>query len=282
MNKNKKTKKSLVKFTVLVSKTVQLLKQKKVPLTKIIVIYAALYLIFISGLNTQLNYQDVLQLVQESKVGKSGWFSQNISVISNLFSNVGTTQGDAASLMQIFLFVLATMACIWLFNNKSVSVRSAFYDGTARLVPFLLVIVMLFVTLIPTAIGSSIFSIAQGAGAQGTELISISLLSGVLLLLSVYWLSSWVFAIYYASEKDSAPIASIKLAVALTKGYRFWLVRNFVLFVICVLVLLFSVMLPIVIILPFIAAYVAYALCFVLFAVTQAFLFVNFRSLKSE
>lgn len=256
------------------------------PIAGVTVVYGLLYFVLVMGLSISYSYNDISQTVSETLGESSGAFARNIVSITTLFSGSSNSQSDATVLVQFLLFIIATMAMIWVLRRlqslKHIKIREAYYEGSSRIVPFILVFTLLLVTFVPSAIGSVIFSAAQSAGAVGIELVVAGLISGALLLLTLYWFVVWLPALYIVSLPNGTPIAAIKASSKLTKKRRFWMLRQLIALAAVLVLGIFTVMLPIVMVVPAVAVAAAFIVAFTAFAVAQTFIYTMYRSLLDE
>lgn len=272
----------LPKFTALCASTWTELSNFWRPLMGVTLVYALLYYVLVLGFSVSYSYQDVADSITSQLGASAGWLSKSSLTIVNLFSP--TTQNDSASIVQFLLFVIATLAIIWVLrqlrNLKHIRMRDAYFEGSARVVPATLVMILFLVPFVPAIIGSSIFSIALAGSTLEITLGAVG--AGLLLFLTVYWLCAWLPAIYIVSLPKGTPIKAIRAAAKLTKKRRFWMIRNLLLGVFATLAITFLVMLLFVWLLP-VASPVAAIICsFVIFMVLQTYLFIMYRGLLDE
>jgi hypothetical protein len=158
--------------------------------------------------------------------------------------------------------------------------RDAYFDGTARIVPTTIVLVLLLVTFIPASIGSAIVSVLQSG--SGIELTIAALIAAALFFATLYWLCAWFPALYVVSLPKGTPITAIRSAAKLTKKHRFWMVRNVLLFLFVTVLIDFIVMLLFVWIVPAASVVAAYIVSFITFGIAQTYLFIMYRGLLDE
>lgn len=285
--KPKIQKKKLPGFWKLVASTWNDLTTFWRPIFGVTAVYGVLYFILVLGLSVSYSYSDVTASVAESLGENAGWLATQSAIIFSLFTgSSASNQSDATVMVQFLLFIVATLAIIWTLRRlqslKHIRFRDAYYSGNAQIVPFLLVSVILLLTLIPAIIGSTIFGVAFSAGAIGIELVIVSIVTGLTLFLSLYWLVAWLPALYIVSLPGGTPIKSIKASAGLTKKHRFWFLRNIAGLAILILFAMFAAMLPIVLAVPVIAIGAVFVVSFIAFACVQTFLYRLYRSLLDE
>lgn len=247
------------------------------PLVGVTATYAVLYFVFVMSFQLNSNVAELLSTT-------TGKLPQAFGVISDsMFNSYSGAQSDATTLIQILLFVAATLALVWtlrrLQNLQKAGIRDAYYEGPARLVPVLIVSLILMLTFIPALFGSTVLSYALSASTGGFELaiasiISLALIFASLLLFVMYWP-----AFYIVTLPQMYPIKSLKAAAKVTKKYRLSIMRKFVLLGMFCFLLLLILMLPIALTVPMVVPYVLYLVVFGIFMISQVFLFELYRSL---
>lgn len=279
--KTNKIKAKLPNFWVLAARTWQELATFWKPLGGVVLVYGLLYFALVMGFSVAYTYQDIAGDIAET-LGTANWFATNSLTVLNLFAS--SNQSDAGAIVQFLLFVMASLAIIWTLRKlrtlKHIRMRDAYFDGTARIVPMTLVVVLLLVTFIPATVGSAIISVLQ-AGSTVEQIIG-AVIAGGLFLLTFYWLCAWFPAIYVVSLPKGTPIVAIRSAAKLTKKRRFWMLRNLLLVAIVTLLIDFMVMLLFVWLLPAASVVAAYIVSFITFGVLQTFLFMMYRGLLDE
>jgi hypothetical protein len=275
--------KKLPGFGGLLAKTWQEIATFWRPLSGVVLVYGVLYFMLVLGFNLSVSYKDVADSVSSELGSGAGWLSKSSLTVVNLFTT--SNQSDAGTMVQFMLFVIATLAFIWTLRQlrtlKHIRMRDAYFDGTSRIIPTMLVMVLLLVPFIPAAIGSSIFSVVNSTSNR-LELTIAGLIAGLLVFVTFYWLSTWLPAIYIVSLPKGTPIVAIRSAMKLTKKHRFWMLRNILLFAILIGIFAFIFMVCVVLALPVASVVLAYIIGFVIFGITQTYLFTMYRSLLDE
>lgn len=206
----------------------------------------------------------------------------SLSVFTYMLAKTGGVDSQAAGVYRVLLVLTVSLALIWTLRQtylkKRVRIRDGFYGGMAPLVPFLLVLLVVILELLPLAIGSYIYTIAS-SGASGPELVLWGVMIFLLGVLSFYMVCSSIFALYIVCLPGMQPVAALRSAVNIVR-YRRWLVMRRVLFLPLLLLLLALVLL-----LPFILFFTAIAgwvlaLCTILMVpLLHAYMYTLYREL---
>ncbi|HUC87177.1 MAG TPA: hypothetical protein VMR75_02530 [Candidatus Saccharimonadales bacterium] len=144
-----------------------------------------------------------------------------------ILSNLGLdTTGDSTfsaylAFAQLCMNVALIYAIIELLNGRSVSVRQAYYKGSAMLVRLALVTLLLFFMAVFLLISGVI--LAYGIIAPGTQLTAVeqallAVLAIAIAIPSVVLLIRGVFAIYVLFETEQGPVQAVRTSRQLTKG----------------------------------------------------------------
>ena len=247
------------------------------PLVGITLVYAVLYFVFVTGFSITNGFRLVVDTNQNR-------FLQAINGITTSLNDVyAQGQSDATVLIQMLLFVIASLAIVWSLRKlqalKKITIRDAFYQGPAQIIPVLLVSAVLLLTLIPAVFGSSILTVVLMSASTGVELIIVSVVGGVLLLVSAWLFSMFWPAFYIASLPQTRPVQALKSAKAITKRRRLSIIRKLIILGLVVVVAALAILLPAVLIVPTFAQYFVYAALFAVFLFTQIYLYELYRSL---
>ncbi len=265
-------------------KALQLIRQHKKTLFGVFIIFSVLSLIFVRGLGGT-EALDLRELLTELFDGGLGRLIGGVAVLGLLASDVTAAPNELAGLYQTILFLLVSLAAIYVFRvaktGKSVGIRESFYRGMYPLIPFILVLFVIGLQLLPLAIGAWLFGTvtATGLTVHLVETLLWGILFFLLAILSLYMVTSSLFAMYIVTLPDMYPLQALRSARGLVR-FRRWTVMRKVLFLPLVLVLIGIIaLLPIVIFITPIAefAVMAYSLATVIFS--HAYMYTLYREL---
>ena len=231
------------------------------------------------------NLTKIKSTLESTSPATSNSVSTGLSLYSFLIAGGVNSASQAGAAYQSLLLVIVSLALIWALREtmaaQTVRVRDSFYKGMYPLVPSLLVLLAIFAQLIPLALCSFIFGLVTKNGIA-TNLLQLSLwsllpLAG--LCASVYFLISSLFAGYVVTLPDMAPLKALRSARGLVK-YRRWTVLRKLLFVPFVFLVGGAViMLPFVLWLTPVAAWVFFVLSTVALVLFQAYMYTLYREL---
>ncbi|MDQ3064721.1 MAG: hypothetical protein M3Q36_00410 [bacterium] len=290
---NRKNKKKIIKqsgklpnsFVLLAHAMLHLWRYKKL-FGGIFVLYVLLYVVLVKGLATNFQVESTRELIEEALGEKLQGAMAATALFGALIGTAGATASEAGSVYQLVLFIVFSLAIIWAlrasYGGRSIiKVRESFYSGMYPLVPYLLVVMVVFVQLLPALLGLTIYNIvaANAIAVNIFQQVLMILFLVMSLFLSVYLISSSIFASYIVTLDKMTPLKALRSSKKLVK-YRRWTLLRKILFLPVVIALFFGmVFLPLVLILPLVAE-VLFLLCsLALIFVVHAYLYELYREL---
>jgi len=186
------------------------------------------------------------------------------------------------------LVIVASLAIIWalrqVLSGTRPRIRDAYYKGMYPLIPFILVLLVIGLQLLPLLIGSTLFSlvISNGIAVYLVEKLVWALLFAALALLSLYMISSSIFALYIVTLPDMTPLKALRSARQLVR-YRRWTILRKILFLPILLVVVAAVvMLPIIVWLTPLAQWVFFVLTLFAIAAVHSYVYSLYRELLDD
>ncbi len=253
----------------------------------ITIIYGLLNIILVTGLANKLDLTSLKSTLQTA-FGSGGAVTSTLTVFAVLVSSVGGSVSGAASAYQLILTLIASLAIIWALREVSagtrVRVRDAYYRGMTPLVPFALVLVVIGLQLVPLIVGGTVFNIVinNGIAVYAAEKFLWGALFALLGLLSIYMISSSIFALYIVTLPDMTPLKALRSARALVRFRRWTVLRKVLVLPVMLLVLLALIMLPVIYFATAAAQWVFFALTMFGTAVVHSYLYTLYRELIRE
>jgi hypothetical protein len=254
----------------------------------ITVVYGLLNLILVHGF---ANGTDVGSLkTQLSKIfsGNYGSLVSSLTIFVVLIGSAGNGSSSTAGAYQALLVIVASLAIIWalrqVLTGTRPRIRDAYYRGMSPLVPFILVLLVIGLQLLPLLVGSTLYSlvISNGIAVHFVEKLFWAVLFVGLALLSLYMISSSIFALYIVTLPDMTPLKALRSARQLVR-YRRWTVLRKLLFLPILLVVAAAiVMLPIIVWLTPLAPWVFFGLTMLAIAAVHTYTYTLYRELLNE
>jgi len=199
------------------------------PIAILLAMYVGLATLFV-GLVQQDEYLTLSESIKEFGPELIGGQVDALTRTLGIFG-VAVTGGlneTVSEVQQIFMgmvFILMWLVLIWLLRQllagNMVKVRDALYNGSTPLISTLLIVLLMIIQSIPAVLGVLIFSLAtQGAVVAGVVGMLFAIGSLPLILLSLYWLTSSVFALLIVTLPGTYPMAAVRAAGNIVRGRR--------------------------------------------------------------
>jgi hypothetical protein len=198
-----------------------------------------------------------------------------------------STQGSSeiAQVYQSFLLIFASLALIWLYRQQqagnNVTMKMAFYRGMYPLVPFILVLLVMALQLIPALIGNFLYTtvVTSGLAVGVVEQTMWLLFFITTLLLSLYMISSSSIALYIVTLPEMTPMIALKQARELVRFRRFSILLRAIAIILVIFVLLFIIVLPIIFIAPTLAEWMFFGITLLAVPLVHGYMFSLYREL---
>ena len=251
----------------------------------IAVINALISFVFLQGLGSSFDINE-LKTSFEELFGESGnEIGTAAAIFGYLVGSAGSTPGEASGSYQLSLTLVTSLAAIWAVRQVQAGekprLRDSFYKGMYPLIPFLLVLFVIALQLIPLLIGNLIYAtVTQNSLAASVAEQVLTLLVFIsLALLSGYMLVSSLFAMYISTLPDMTPLKALRSARELVLHRRLAVSIRIVALPIVGLVLAAIVFIPLIIVAaPLAQALFILATSFSLVA-AHVYMYLLYRSL---
>lgn len=248
----------------------------------IIGVYALLNILFAQGLAALQNLDSAKTSLDQAE-SSSGALVTGLALFVSLAGFANTD--PAAAVYQFVLALIASLAVVWalrqVYAQNMVRVRDAFYKGMFPLVPFVLVLLVIGVQLIPFLIGAFVYSIvsATGVAASAAELVLWGTMFFLLALASLYMVASSIFALYIVCLPDMTPIQALRSARKLVLGRRWMVLRKVVFLPIAIVLLALVLLMPLLVYATAIAGWVYFLYSMAGLAIVHSYMYRLYRSL---
>jgi hypothetical protein len=272
-------------WKILASSLHHLYRNKKLFLG-ILAIYGVLYILFIKGLGTNFQLGSLRENLQDTFGGSLGALGTGVALYGLLLGSAGNASSEVAGAYQTALVIIVSLALIWALRqtyaqNTKVRIRDSFYKSMYPLVPFILVALVIMLQFLPALIVSSLYSVVQsnGLAVSGVEQTVAAIVLAGGLLLSLYFVSSSLFALYIVTLPDGTPLSALRAAKKLVRFRRAAIIRK-VLFL-PIILLLFSavILIPLIIFLAPAAEVLFMTFTILALGVVHTYFYTLYRSL---
>ena len=196
----------------------------------LVVVYMVVTIV-ISGVGSQGAYANLAQTLKDSSgdlfkgnfgsVGQAGLLLFT-SVATGLTPNITQAQSVIGGMATFF----GWLASVWLLRNvlagHNPRLRDGLYNSGAPVLATIIVGFIVTLQLLPTAIGLIIYTAAQNSGLMDSGIAALLVWLAVilLLLLTLYWLSSSLIALVIVTLPGMYPLRAIRAAGDVVIGRR--------------------------------------------------------------
>lgn len=222
----------------LIARTFRLLKHEWKKVLALIAIFAPVSWI-VSGLYSQ-SFSDVKLALNVLGEGSLGAAEEALVLFTGFFAAQGGISPDSLVILNV-LFLLFWLSFVWIaryaYAGKRTSIREAIYTSGAAFVPFLLLLMLLIIQLIPMLFANLLISSMTGTGFSQTsaEIALFATLAVLLIILSLYFIMSTLIALQIVALPGMYPWRALRNARKLIGGQRFSVLRKVVMLTVVVL-----------------------------------------------
>ncbi len=251
----------------------------------IVVVYGLLNALLVQGFKISGGLDESKTLLEQAFSGNLSHLRTGFTLFFYLVGSSGNTSNPTAGAYQFMLVIVVSLALIWtlrqVYAGQKVRVRDGFYNGMAPLIKWILVLLVIGLQLIPLTIGIMLYGavVSNGIAVSALEQVVWALLTFLLTLLSLYMVSSSLFALYIVTLPDMTPLSALRSARQLV-AHRRWAVMRKVFFLpIILLVLAGLIVVPFIMYATPIAALVFFALSMLLIPTAHSYIYTLYRSM---
>jgi hypothetical protein len=250
----------------------------------IVAVYLILNILFASGLS---NLSGAVSTIRSdfSSNTQPHTFAKAVSGFLGLVGSAGSSGSSSASVLQSCLFIIESLVIIWalrqLLAGRKIGVKEAYYSSMYPLIPFLLVVFVIILQLLPISFGALVVNAVVTSAAASLSLATwiswIIFLS--LAAWSFYMLSSSIFALYIVTLPDMQPREALKSAKNLVSYRRLKLIPKIIYLPVFILVVMAIIIIPLIIFASVLVAPVFYILSMLAILFIHNYLYALYRSL---
>lgn len=254
----------------------------------ITLVYGLLNLLLVQGIAGSNDASSLKASFDDAFSGSMGSLISGFGVFAFMVGSAGNANSQTAGAYQLFLALIGSLAMIWalrqVLSGKKIRIRDSFYKGMYPLIPYILVLLVVGLQLLPFLIGSTMYTLVinNGIAVLPIERILWALLYFLLALLSLYMLASSVFATYIVTLPDMTPLNALRSARELVKHRRWTVLRKIICLPIILLAVAAIIMLPIIMLATFLAQWVFFILTMSALIATHTYMYTLYRELLNE
>jgi hypothetical protein len=242
-------------FTIYVAKTIWKYR-------KTFILLAILYSVFtllMVGIGSQDLYSTISKTLNTTsgdffngvlgQIGKSG-----LLFLTTATGGISQTLTEAQQVYAGIITLLTWMTTVWLLRNlmagHKVKMRDGLYSAGAPIVATFIIALVFIVQLLPLALAVIGYSAASSTGllSGGVEAMLFWIAALLLVVLSLYWITSTFFAMVIVTLPGMYPYQALKTASELVIGRRLRILMRIIWMFIVTAIAWVIVMIPIIII----------------------------------
>ncbi len=229
----------------------------KILFAKLFGVYAILNMMLV-GMISQESYttlsDNLTFMGNELSGGDIGSISHAVALFSaTITGSLNQTPSESQQIYGGLLFLLGWLTVVWLIRQllagHKVNLRDAIYSSGSPIVSTFIIFLVILVQLLPFAFALIAYGVAQQTGLLEEGLISMFfwIIAGLLMLMSLYWVTSSFIALVIVTLPGMYPLAALKNAGDLVVGRRLRVMLR-LLWLIFIIVLIWAIILiPIII-----------------------------------
>ena len=220
-------------------------------------VYVLLYALLV-GVQSQDTYTVLTDTLKETSgealSGNWGAIGQASLLFLTIASfGVSAEASEAQQIFSVLIFLMAWLATVWLLRNllagHKVKLRDGLYNSGAPLFAMVCISLIIAVQLIPVAVATIGYSAAESTGlleAGGAGAMLFWLGAALLAVLSLYWITSSLFAMVIVTLPGMYPYQAIRMAGDLMLGRRIKILLRWLWMALVVVLTWAVVMIPII------------------------------------
>jgi hypothetical protein len=272
-----------IKVRNVLKSTWSLLANNKKIIAKLSLIYGIIYIVLVQALSAPLSavsIKDTFLSAFENQLTAS------FNTFSYILSNNTTNSSNATSgIYQVVLILLFSLVFIYVFRKafkkQNTTVKESMYQSMYPLIPYLVVLFIILLELIPMDIGLVLYSLVTSGGIINNivEQIIFSILLVGFVGFSLYLLSNSIVSLYIVTLKDMTPLNSLRSAKQLVMGRRFSVILTILLLPVILLLVAGVVLIPLIMLIPALASWTYFILLIIALPIIHSYLYSLYREL---
>jgi hypothetical protein len=251
----------------------------------IVLIYGLLNLVLVRGVAGSNSLQTLKNALESLLHGFTGTLITSGVSFGYLLISSGSNSTATSGVYQAVLLIVCSLAFIWALRKVTAKqksrIRDSFYLGMYPLIPFVLIIVLISLQLIPMVAGVGVYALATAGGIvtdwwqRGIFLVIFVLLA----FWSLRMLTASVFALYIVSLPDMTPLRAYRSARELVYGRRLLLWRKLIFLPFILLLLAGLIELPLILYLTTTAVWAFFIISMATLPIVHSYLYNLYREM---
>lgn len=282
----KKTRPPLPKARKIFAQAIRILRQNWMLFAMVILVYGILNIILVRGLGGGADVKSLKSTVDAALGGHTSSVVSGFSLFVYMLGSGGNTTSATTSNSYQFIWVLiVSLVLIWTlreaYAKHKVRARDGFYRGMYPLIPFVMVLLVVALEILPLVIGAFLYNtvITNGIAAASFEK---GLWFGVMLsfgLVSIYMIASSIFALYIVCLPGMTPMKALRSARQLVLFRRWAVIRKIIFLPVVLIVAGGAIMIPLISWAAPAAPWALFVLTMVGLAILHSYMYTLYREL---
>ena len=225
----------------------------------LLISFYVLIAIFVLNMASQDNYNSLRDIIEgdasgtfDSFLGKIG--GAGLIFTAGLAGNLSNDLSDVQKVYSTLILIFTWLTSVWLLRNiiagHKVKLRDGLYNAGSPIVATMGVALLFVIQLLPVAIAAIAYVAALSSGllSGGVEAMLFWIFAALMLTLSLYWITSTIFALVIVTIPGMYPYRAIKTAGDLVIGRRLKILKRLLWMAFCVILTWALIMIPIIMI----------------------------------
>lgn len=249
----------------------------------IVLVYLFLNVVFASGISNISSNFDTIKSDLKTTGGHGLWHAAG--GFGSLVATSGAGSTTTGSTLQSVLFILESLVIIWalrhLLSGQPVTVKLAFYKSMTPLIPFLLVVAVIIIQLLPVTIGGLVLSVVSTSIFTSSALATVftAVIFALLAAWSIYMVSASVFGLYIVTLPDMQPRQALRAARDLVRFRRLAVIRKVFFMPLFVLAVMAVIIVPLILYASSVVPAAFYVLSMLTILFVHTYLYSLYRGL---
>lgn len=247
-------------------------------------IYTLLILLLVRGFSISQDLLETRRQLQETLGSEVSSATIGIGLFGYLISS--TNQLTASSgLYSSLLLLIFSLAIIWALRQAQAAaparIRDAFYIGLRPIGPFVTILIIIALQLIPLFVANFLFNVAfiNGVAVGILEKVFSGTIIGLLAVLSLYLVTSSLFALYIVTLPDVEPGQALKSARELVAFRRWMVMRRILSLGFILLIIVITLILPMLFYVTRLAEWLFFGMSMIFPVIIHAYMYNLYKEL---
>lgn len=253
----------------------------------LLVIQAVLTFVFVRSFSVSASLGNTKELLEGLLSGSSEKFVTGAALFGALLGS-NSVNSSVAAVYQSVLSVIMSLAIIWALrqthSKSAVKTKAAFYKGMYPLVPLLLVMCVIALQMIPLVLANMLYGFVFGNALAVTVLEKLlwAMLIFLLVLLTLYMITSSVFALFIVTLPDVVPLQALRSARKLVLYRRWTVMRKLIFLPFALLIIAALILIPVIMFITPLAEWLYFVMVILGYMVSHSYFYSVYRELLND